>query len=70
MPDEPKRISLSGLRWPTAHGRIIFSGMRHRATSTDAAHTNYNIVREHLPAGTMRVLGTAMPVEALPDTPR
>ncbi len=36
---------------------------------TDAAHTNYNIVREHLRAGTMRVLGTAMPVEALPDTP-
>ncbi len=36
---------------------------------TDAAHTNYTIVREHLRAGTMRVLGTAMPVEALPDTP-
>ena len=36
---------------------------------TDAAHTNYNIVREHLRAGTMRVLGTALPVEALPDTP-
>ncbi|MXY31198.1 MAG: hypothetical protein F4Y48_08345 [Gammaproteobacteria bacterium] len=36
---------------------------------TDAAHTNYNIVREHLRAGTMRVLGTAMPVEALPDIP-
>ncbi len=36
---------------------------------TNAAHTNYNIVREHLRAGTMRVLGTAMPVEALPDTP-
>ena len=36
---------------------------------TNAAHTNYNIVREHLRAGTMRVLGTALPVEALPDTP-
>ena len=36
---------------------------------TDVAHTNYNIVREHLRAGTMRVLGTALPVEALPDTP-
>ena len=36
---------------------------------TDAAHTNYNIVREHLRAGTMRVLGVALPVEALPDTP-
>ena len=36
---------------------------------TDAAHTNYNIVREHLRAGTMRVLGIALPVEALPDTP-
>ena len=36
---------------------------------TDAAHTNYNIVREHLRAGTMRVLGTALPVEALPNTP-
>lgn len=36
---------------------------------TDVAHTNYNIVREHLRAGTMRVLGVALPVEALPDTP-
>ena len=36
---------------------------------TDAAHTNYNIVREHLRAGTMRVLGTALPVEALPGHP-
>ncbi len=36
---------------------------------TDAAHTNYNIVREHLRAGTMRVLGVALPVEALPETP-
>ena len=35
---------------------------------TDAAHTNYNIVREHLRAGTMRVLGVALPVEALPET--
>ena len=36
---------------------------------TDAAHTNYNIVREHLRAGTMRVLGTALPIEALAQTP-
>ncbi len=35
---------------------------------TDAAHTNYNIVREHLRAGSMRVLGVALPVAALPDT--
>lgn len=36
---------------------------------TDAAHTNYNIVREHLRAGTMRVLAVALPLTALPDTP-
>ena len=36
---------------------------------TDVAHTNYNIVREHLRAGTMRVLGVALPVAALPETP-
>jgi len=35
---------------------------------TDAAHTNYNIVREHLRAGSMRVLGVALPITALPDT--
>lgn len=34
---------------------------------TDAVHTNYNIVREHLRAGTMRVLGVSAPVSALPD---
>ncbi len=36
---------------------------------TDAAHTNYNIVREHLRAGAMRVLAAALPVEALPAVP-
>lgn len=36
---------------------------------TDAVHTNYNIVREHLRAGTMRVLAVALPLAALPDTP-
>ncbi len=36
---------------------------------TDAVHTNYNIVREHLRAGTMRVLATALPLHALPRTP-
>lgn len=36
---------------------------------TDAAHTNYNIVREHLRAGSMRVLAAALPVDALPDVP-
>ena len=36
---------------------------------TDAAHTNYNIVREHLRAGTMRVLAAALPLEALPEVP-
>ena len=36
---------------------------------TDAVHTNYNIVREHLRAGTMRVLAVALPLTALPDTP-
>lgn len=36
---------------------------------TDAAHTNYNIVREHLRAGTMRVLAVALPLTALRDTP-
>lgn len=36
---------------------------------TDAAHTNYNIVREHLRAGTMRVLAVALPLTALPGTP-
>ena len=36
---------------------------------TDAVHTNYNIVREHLRAGTMRVLAVALPLTALRDTP-
>ena len=36
---------------------------------TDAVHTNYNIVREHLRAGTMRVLAVALPLAALRDTP-
>lgn len=36
---------------------------------TDAVHTNYNIVREHLRAGTMRVLAAALPVPALDGTP-
>ena len=36
---------------------------------TDAVHTNYNIVREHLRAGTMRVLAVALPVAALGDIP-
>ena len=36
---------------------------------TDAVHTNYNIVREHLRAGTMRVLAVALPIPALPATP-
>ena len=36
---------------------------------TDAVHTNYNIVREHLRAGTMRVLAVALPLAALPDAP-
>ncbi len=36
---------------------------------TDAVHTNYNIVREHLRAGTMRVLAVALPLTALADTP-
>lgn len=33
---------------------------------TDAVHSNYDIVREHVRAGTMRVLGVALPVEVLP----
>ncbi len=36
---------------------------------TDAVHTNYDIVREHVRAGTMRVLAVAQPVAALPGTP-
>lgn len=36
---------------------------------TDAVHTNYNIVREHLRAGTMRVLAVALPLTALACTP-
>lgn len=36
---------------------------------TDAVHSNYDIVREHVRAGTMRVLGVALPVEALPGVP-
>lgn len=36
---------------------------------TDAAHTNYNIVREHLRAGTMRVLASAAAIPALPGVP-
>ena len=36
---------------------------------TDAVHTNYNIVREHLRAGTMRVLAVALPLTALRDSP-
>lgn len=36
---------------------------------TDAVHTNFNIVREHLRAGAMRVLAVALPLPALPDTP-
>ncbi len=35
----------------------------------DAAHTNYNIVREHLRAGSMRVLAIADALPALPDAP-
>ena len=34
---------------------------------TDAVHTNYNIVREHLRAGTMKVLGVAQEISALPS---
>ena len=34
---------------------------------TDAVHTNYNVVREHVRAGTMRVLGVSSPISALPD---
>lgn len=34
---------------------------------TDAVHSNYNIVREHLRAGTMKVLGVAEPLAALPE---
>ena len=33
---------------------------------TDAVHTNYNVVREHLRAGTMRGLGVSSPLSALP----
>ena len=36
---------------------------------TDAVHTNYDIVREHLRAGAMRVLAVALPVEALAGAP-
>lgn len=36
---------------------------------TDAVHTNYNIVREHLRAGTMRILAVALPLTALSGTP-
>ncbi len=36
---------------------------------TDAVHTNFDIVREHLRAGTMRVLASALPLPALPRTP-
>lgn len=36
---------------------------------TDAVHTNYNIVREHLRAGAMRVLAVALPLTALRDIP-
>jgi tripartite-type tricarboxylate transporter receptor subunit TctC len=35
---------------------------------TDAVHTNYATVREHLRAGTMRVLGVSLPVAALAGT--
>lgn len=34
---------------------------------TDAAHTNYSVVREYVRAGTMRVLGIASRISALPD---
>lgn len=34
---------------------------------TDAVHTNYEVVREHVRAGTMRVLGASAPLTALPD---
>lgn len=36
---------------------------------TDAVHTTYNVIREHLRAGTMRVLATASPMGSLPDVP-
>lgn len=36
---------------------------------TDAVHTNFDIVREHLRAGAMRVLAVALPLPGLPDTP-
>ncbi len=36
---------------------------------TDAVHTNYNIVREHLRAAAMRVLAVAHPIPSLPGAP-
>jgi len=35
---------------------------------TDAVHSNYNTIREHIRAGSMRVLGVALPLDALPET--
>jgi len=34
---------------------------------TNAVNTNFSVVREHLRAGTMRVLGVSAPVPSLPD---
>jgi tripartite-type tricarboxylate transporter receptor subunit TctC len=34
---------------------------------TDAVHTNYEVVREHVRAGTMRVLGVSASLTALPE---
>ena len=36
---------------------------------TDATHNNYNVIREHLRAGTMRVLAVALPLTALRGVP-
>ena len=36
---------------------------------TDATHNNYNVIREHVRAGTMRVLAVALPLTALRDVP-
>lgn len=56
------------VRW-IAYGGSADAAVAALGGHTDAVHTNYDIVREHVRAGTMRVLGVARPLAALPDAP-
>jgi len=56
------------IRW-IAYGGSGEAAVAALGGHTDVVHTNYNTIREHLRAGTMRVLGASAPVSTLPDVP-